>query len=147
MTDGFDSMSLFVSKEFLSRYIDDLKSIGTPLLCHVHGKGEKYSLVSLINLQQPDKYKHEYWWYIGESINKLQELQNANPSIRCCVSSHINYFTSKNGNPCVRYNATINSDNVLEGRIKVNPPLMVEGSFVFFDMGNNPVFLEIIQVA
>lgn len=146
-TDGFDSISIFVAKEFLSRYVDSLKAIGTPLLCHLHGKGDKYSLVSLINLQEPEKYQHEYWWYVGESIKKLEQLQNSNPGINCCVASNINYFMSKNGNPCARYDAVIAPDNVLEGRIKVKPPLMAEGSFVFFEMRDNPVFLEIIQVA
>lgn len=146
-TDGFDSISIFVAKEFLSRYVDSLKAIGTPLLCHLHGKGDKYSLVSLINLQEPEKYQHEYWWYLGESIKKLEQLQNSNPGINCCVASNINYFMSKNGNPCARYDAVIAPDNVLEGRIKVKPPLMAEGSFVFFEMRDNPVFLEIIQVA
>ena len=147
MTDGFDSMSLFVSKEFLPRYIDDLKTVGTPLLCHLHGKGEKYSLVSLINLQHIDKYKHEYWWYTGQAIDKLQQLRSANPTVDCCIASNISYFVSKNGNPCVRYDAVIDEKNILEGRINVNPPLMVEGSFVFFSFGANPVFLDIIQVA
>ena len=146
VTDGFDSISIFVSKEFLSRYIDDLKIIGLPLLCHVHGKGEKYSLMSLINLQEPMKYKHEYWWYTGESFKKLKALQEANPFINCCIASNVSYFTSKNGNPCVRYNANIDGET-LEGRIKVYPPLMVEGSFIFFEVQNNPVFLEIIQVS
>lgn len=146
-TDGYDSISIYVAKQFLSRYVDSLKSIGTPLLCHVHGKGEKYSLVSLINLQDLEKYKHEYWYYTGESINKVKALQEANPGINCCVASNVNFFTSKNGNPCVRYNAVLDRDNTLEGRIQVNPPLMIEGSFIFFEIGNNPVFLSIQQVA
>ena len=146
VTDGFDSLSIFVSKEFLSRYIDDLKSIGLPLLCHVHGKGEKYSLLSLINLQDVSKYKHEYWLYTGESINKVQKLQEANPNILVGVASNVSYFTSKSGNPCSRYNITTTNE-FLEGRIKVYPPLMCEGSFVFFTIENNPVFLEIVEVA
>ena len=147
VTDGFNNISVFVPKEFLSRYVDDLKTVGTPLLCHLHGKGEKYSLVSLINLQNIDKYKHEYWWYTGQATDKLQQLRSANPTVDCCIASNISYFVSKNGNPCVRYDAVIDEKNVLEGRINVNPPLMVEGSFVFFSLGSNSVFLDIIQVA
>lgn len=147
VTDGFDNMSIFVGKEFLSRYIDSLNEMGVPLLCHLHGKGDKYSLVSLINLQDVDKYTHEYWLYTHQSAKKLEELQNANPGINVGISSHISYFTSKNGNPCVRYNIQLASGDILEGRIKVYPPLMVEGSFVFFNVGDNPVFLDIMQVA
>ena len=146
-TDGYDSISIFVSKEFLSRYVDDLKSIGTPLLCHLHGKGEKYSLVSLINLQEPDKYLHEYWFFTHKALEKVKELQDSNPGINVGVASNINYFTSKNGNPCVRYDVRLSNGNVLDGRIKVFPPLMCEGSFIFFFVGDNPTFLDIIEVA
>lgn len=146
-TDGFNNMSLFVGNEFLSRYIDSLNTMGEPLLCHVHGKGEKYSLVSLIKLNEPDKYKHEYWSYIGTSIKKVQELQNANPGINVGFISNVNYFTSKNGNPCARYDITLGTGETLEGRITVHPPLMYQGSFVFFTIEDNPVFPNIIQVA
>ena len=146
-TDGFNNMSLFVGNEFLSRYIDSLNTMGEPLLCHVHGKGEKYSLVSLIKLNEPNKYKHEYWSYIGTSIKKVQELQNANPSIHVGFISNVNYFTSKNGNPCARYDITLGTGETLEGRITVHPPLMYQGSFIFFEIGDNPVFPNIIQVA
>lgn len=146
-TDGFNNMSLFVGNEFLSRYIDSLNTMGEPLLCHVHGKGEKYSLVSLIKLNEPDKYKHEYWSYIGTSIKKVQELQNANPSIHVGYISNVNYFTSKNGNPCARYDITLGTGETLEGRITVHPPLMYQGSFIFFEIGDNPIFPNIIQVA
>ena len=146
-TDGFNNMSLFVGNEFLSRYIDSLNTMGEPLLCHVHGKGEKYSLVSLIKLNEPDKYKHEYWSYIGTSTKKVQELQNANPSIHVGFISNVNYFTSKNGNPCARYDITLGTGETLEGRITVHPPLMYQGSFIFFEIGDNPVFPNIIQVA
>lgn len=147
VTDGFDNMSMFVSKEFLSRYVDDLKAIGTPLLCHVNGKGSKISLRSLINLQDPKKYNHEYWYYVGQSLEKVQELQIANPGINVGVMSNVNYFISQNGNPCIRYDVQVASGEKMEGRIKVFPPLVTEGSFVFFEMEDNPVFLKIIQVA
>ena len=146
VTDGFDNMSMFVSKEFLSRYVDDLKSIGTPLLCHVNGKGSKISLRSLINLQDIEKYKHEHWFYIGESIEKVKQLQDANPGVYAGVMSNVNYFTSKNGNPCMRYDVQVASGEKMEGRIKVFPPLAAEGSFVFFTIPDNAVFLDILQV-
>ena len=146
-TDGYDSISIFVAKEFLSRYVDDLKTVGNPILCHLHGKGEKYSLVSLISLQEPKKYQHEYWFYTNQYLDKLQQLQQANQHVNCAVSSNINYFVSKNGNPCARYDALMPDGTKLEGRIKVFPPLMAEGSFIFFVVPDNPVFLDIIEVA
>lgn len=146
-TDGFDNISIFVSKEFLGRYVNDLKSMGMPLFCHLHGKGSSYSLVSLINLNTIDKHQHEYLAYIGESIKKVQALQQANPGLQVGFVSNISYFVSKNGNPCARYDLVTASGDTLAGRIKVYPPLMSEGSFVFFEVGDNPVFLDIIQVA
>ena len=147
VTDGFQNISLFVGKEFIPRYIDEINEVGTPLFVHVHGKGEKYSVVSLINLNDIQKNSHEYWFYTDQSVNKVQGLQSANPGVNVGYVSNINYFTSKNGNPCARYDVTTGDGNVLEGRIQVNPGMMVEGSFIFFTIGKNPVFLDIIQIA
>lgn len=150
-TDGFDNISVFVANEFLSKYIDSLNEIGEPLLCHLHGKGEKYSLVSLINLRDPEKYQYEYWYYTGQSAEKVEKLQESNPDVCVGVASNISYFTSKSGNPCMRYNVTLKDGKVLDGRIKVllgdkSYYMCYEGSFVFFYIPQNPVFLEIIQV-
>ncbi len=145
VSDGFDVVSLFIDSRFISRYVDSFE-VGTPLLLHVNGKGTKYSLLSLINLQDPEKYMHEYWLYTNESMKRLQSLQ-ANNNVPCGVASNIKYFTSKRGNPCVRYDIRVNEDVFLEGRIKAgDPPLMVEGSFVFFLMEDNETFLNILEV-
>lgn len=149
ITDGFDVISIFVSKEFIPRYIDAFE-VGAPLLIHVNGKGTKYSLLSLINLQDPQKYQHEYWFYNGEAMEKLDSLQKTN-SIPCGVASNVKYFTSKKGNPCVRYDLIMSNDQILEGRIEAGsaqypPHLMAEGSYVFFTVGNNEVFLDIMEV-
>ena len=148
VTDGFDNISLFVTKEFISRYSDDLNQIGVPLLCHVHGKGDKYTLLSLINLQYPEKNKHEYWHYIGEDKQKLKLLQNRNPDINVGIISSIRYFTSKNGNRCAWYNVYVDEETILEDRIVCNhPPNMVDGSFLFFFVQDNPKFLQIVEVS
>lgn len=145
ITDGFDVVSLFIDPRFISRYVDSFE-VGEPLLLHVNGKGNKYSLLSLINLKEPNKYMHEYWLYTNESMKKLQVLQSQN-DVPCGIASNIKYFVSKKGNPCVRYDIRINDEVLLEGRIKAgNPPLMVEGSFVFFLMEDNDVFLNILEV-
>lgn len=147
VTDKFDTLSIFISKEFISRYIGDLTEVGTPLLCHVHGKAGKYSLLSLINLQDPSKNQKEWWFYTHESMQKLQELQKSNKNINVGIVSGINYFTSKRGNNCVRYDVTVDEETKLDGRIACgNPPLMVEGSFIFFYVDDNPTFLQIVEV-
>lgn len=147
VTDKFDTLSIFVAKEFIPRYISDLTETGTPLLCHVHGKAGKYSLLSLINLQDPTRNQKEWWFYTDESMQKLKVLQKNNPNINVGVTTGINYFTSKRGNNCVRYNVTVDEETELEGRIACgNPPLMVEGSFIFFYVNDNPTFLQIVEV-
>ena len=83
----------------------------------------------------------------NEELDEVQELQNANPSIHVGFISNVNYFTSKNGNPCARYDITLGTGETLEGRITVHPPLMYQGSFIFFEIGDNPIFPNIIQVA
>lgn len=145
VTDGFDVTSLFIDPKFISRYVDSFE-VGTPLLLHVNGKGNRYSLLSLINLHDPKKYQHEYWLYNGESMKILQSLQSQN-DVPCGIVSNVKYFTSKKGNPCVRYDIRIKEDVLLEGRIKAgDPPSMVEGSFVFFLMEDNETFLNILEV-
>lgn len=145
VTDNSDVISIFVQKEFISRYIETLNAVGTPVLLHLNGKGTKYSLLSLINLMEPEKYQHEYWLYTGEALNKLQQLRVAN-QVPCGIASNVKYFISKNGNPCVRYDIRIDEQTLWEGRIRVNPPLMCEGSFVFFLLGDNETFLDILEV-
>ena len=145
VTDGFKVISIFIGAEFKPRYVDVFE-VGTPLLLHVNGKGTKYSLLSLINLLDPMKYQHEYWLYNGQAVEKLKALQSQN-QIPCGIASNVKYFVSKKGNPCVRYDLQIDEDNILEGRIKAgNPPLMVEGSYVFFVFDDNEVFLDILEV-
>jgi len=148
VTDGFEVVSLFVEKEFIPRYVEAFE-VGTPLLLHVNGKGTKWSLLSLINLDDPSKYQHEYWLYSGEAIKIVQSLQKNN-NVPCGVATDVKYFTSKNGNPCVRYNLIINEETVLDGKIEVGseeypPHLMVEGSYVFFLM-EHETFLNILEV-
>ena len=147
ITDGFDSITIYVTNEFVSRYIDDLNVIGTPLLLHVHGKGEKYTILSCINLQDITKYPQEYRFYIGEDKEKLKLLQKTNTGLNVGIIHNVRYFTSKKGNRCCWYNVYINNSLTLEDRIQCNVmDEMVDGAFIFFLVGENPTFLEIHEV-
>jgi hypothetical protein len=148
VTDGFNAISLFVTKEFIPRYADELNEIGNPLICHVHGKSGKYTLLSLISLQDIKKHSTEYKFYIGETNKTLIKLQRTNPDVNVGVVSNVRYFTSKNGNRCCWYNIFINKKIVLEDRIMCNAPniKMTDGSYIFFLMGNNEVFPQILEV-
>ena len=147
VTDGFDSMSIFIPKEFISRYIDDLNEVGNPLLIHLTGKSGKYTILSLLNLHTPTKHKREWQFYNGEAMQILQTLQKNNMEVNVGLIDNVKYFVSKKGNPCVYYNCKVNDDIYLEQRIACgSPPLMVEGSFIFFLLGNNETFLDIVNV-
>ena len=147
ITDGFDSMSIYVVNEFVSRYIDELNVIGNCLLLHLHGKGEKYSLLSCINLEAPDKRTHEYEFYIDRSKEKLRLLQESNEHINVGLISNVRPFVSKAGNSCRWYNVYIDDETILEDRIVCNEEtLMVDGSYIFFYMQDNPTFLDIRRV-
>ena len=147
VTDGFDNMSIFIPKEFISRYIDDLNEVGNPLLIHLTGKSSKYTILSLINLHTPDKHQREWQFYNGEAIQLLHSLQEQNIDVNVGLIDGVKYFVSKNGNSCVYYNCRVNKDIYLEQRIACgSPPLMVEGSFIFFLLGDNETFLDIINV-
>lgn len=147
ITDGFDSMSIYVVNEFVSRYIDELNVIGNCLLLHLHGKGEKYSLLSCINLEAPDKRAHEYEFYIDRSKEKLKLLQESNEHINVGLVSNVRPFVSKAGNSCRWYNVFVDNETILEDRIVCNEDtLMVDGSYIFFYMQDNPTFLDIRRV-
>lgn len=147
ITDGLTSISLFVVKEFINRYIDEFNEVGTPLLIHVHGKGEKYSLLSCINLEEPQKRKHEYDFYSGNSKTILAKLQKENESINVGLVSNVRPFTSKKGNRCRWYDIYIADDLVLKDRMicNENTPI-VDGSFLFFYLGDNETFLDVRRI-
>ena len=147
VSDGFDSMSIFITKEFISRYADDLNEVGTPLLMHIHGKNDKYTLLSLINLQTPDEHIHEFNFYIHESYNILKGLQETNQDYNVGIITNVRYFTSKKGNRCCWYNIYVSDDIILEDMICCNaPPQFLDGSYVFFLISDNPKFPQIIEV-
>lgn len=147
LTDNFDSLSVYVSKEFVSRYIDDLNVVGTCLICHLHGKGERYSLLSLINLEDPKKRKHEYDFYIDAAKEKLKLLQESNEHINVGLVYGVRPFKSKAGNQCRWYNIFVDEETILEDRIMCNESTpVVDGSFIHFYVSDNPVFMDIRKV-
>ena len=147
ITDGFDSISIYIVKEFISRYIDDINLVGNCLILHLHGKGEKYSMLSCINLDDPKKRIHEYDFYVGNAYEKLKVLQKQNPDINVGLVYGVRPFKSKAGNQCRWYNIHVDEDTILEDRIVCNEKTpMVDGSFIHFYLGDNPVFMDIRKV-
>lgn len=147
VTDGFNSIGLFVTKEFIPRYADELNEIGNPLICHIHGKSGKYTLLSLISLQDIEKHSTEYKFYTGQTNETLVKLQRTNPDYNVGTVSNVRYFTSKSGNRCCWYNIFVDEDIILEDRIMCNSPTRItDGSYIFFLMGNNETFPQIIEV-
>lgn len=147
VTDNFDSISIYVVKEFVSRYIDDINLIGSCLILHLHGKGEKYSMLSCINLDDPKKRVHEYDFYIGNAYKKLKFLQRKNSQINIGLVYSVRPFKSKAGNQCRWYNVYIDEETILEDRIVCNKDFpIVDGSFIHFYVQDNPVFLDIRKV-
>lgn len=147
VTDGFNSIGLFVTKEFIPRYADELNEIGNPLICHIHGKSGRYTLLSLISLQDIEKHSTEYKFYTGQTNETLVKLQRTNPDYNVGTVSNVRYFTSKSGNRCCWYNIFVDEDIILEDRIMCNSPTRItDGSYIFFLMGNNEVFPQIIEV-
>lgn len=147
VTDGFDNLSVYVSKEFIGRYANDLNEVGTPLFMHVHGKGDKYTLLSLINLMDIEKHTPEYNYYTHQSGKKLVELQKTNPDYNVGLVSNVRYFTSKAGNRCTWFDIYVSEEIQLKDMICCNaPPKFLDGSYIFFLVSNNPKFPQIIEV-
>ncbi len=147
VTDNFDSISIYVVKEFVSRYIDDINLIGSCLILHLHGKGEKYSMLSCLNLDDPTKRLHEYDFYVGNAYKKLKLLQKKNSQVNVGLVYSVRPFKSKAGNQCRWYNIYIDEDTILEDRIVCNKDFpIVDGSFMHFYVQDNPVFLDIRKV-
>ena len=147
VTDNFDSISIYVVKEFVSRYIDDINLIGSCLILHLHGKGEKYSMLSCLNLDDPKKRVHEYDFYVGNAYKKLKLLQKKNSQVNVGLVSSVRPFKSKAGNQCRWYNIYIDEETILEDRIVCNKDFpIVDGSFMHFYVQDNPVFLDVRRV-
>lgn len=147
VTDNFDSISIYVVKEFVSRYIDDINLIGSCLILHLHGKGEKYSMLSCLNLDDPKKRVHEYDFYVGNAYKKLKLLQKKNSQVNVGLVSSVRPFKSKAGNQCRWYNIYIDEETILEDRIVCNKDFpIVDGSFMHFYVQDNPVFLDVRKV-
>lgn len=147
VTDNFDSISIYVVKEFVSRYIDDINLIGSCLILHLHGKGEKYSMLSCLNLDDPKKRVHEYDFYVGNAYKKLKLLQKKNFQVNVGLVSSVRPFKSKAGNQCRWYNVYIDEETILEDRIVCNKDFpIVDGSFMHFYVQDNPVFLDVRKV-
>ena len=147
ITDGFDSISIYIVKEFISRYIDDINLVGNCLVLHLHGKGEKYSMMSCLNLDNPKKRRHEYGFYTGQAYEELKMLQETNPQINVGLVYGVRPFKSKAGNQCRWYNIFIDQETILEDRIVCNKDFpIVDGSFMHFYVQDNPVFLDIRKV-
>lgn len=147
VTDNFDSISIYVVKEFVSRYIDDINLIGSCLILHLHGKGEKYSMLSCLNLDDPKKRIHEYDFYVGNAYKKLKLLQKKNSEVNVGLVYSVRPFKSKAGNQCRWYNIYIDEETILEDRIVCNKDFpIVDGSFMHFYVQDNPVFLDVRKV-
>ncbi len=147
VTDGVDTQSIYVKQNIVRRYIEDLSEVGTPLIMHIQGKGEKQTLISLINLQDPTKRRHEFWYYTDFYKPKLKKLQEKNKEINVGVVHTVSHFTSKKGNECCYYTIYVDEDTILKDRITCQQgTLMFEGMFVFFYMGQNEIFPNIQEL-
>lgn len=148
VTDGVDTVSIYIAPDLVRRYIDDIKEIGTPIVMHVQGKGSKQAVLSLVNLQDPSKRRHEFWYYTDFYKAKLKMLQEKNQNINVGVVHTIKHFTSKKGNDCCFYTIYVDDETILKDRITCKKEFrMYEGMFIFFYMGQNETFPIIQEIA
>ena len=77
VSDGFNTLNLTVPKELIERYGNDLNKMSAPLFCHVNGQGDFYRILSLIYLDDLEKYEKEISLYTGVAIKKLEKFQKA----------------------------------------------------------------------
>ena len=148
ITDNFDNLSLFCSKQLVNQYLDTIKEVGHPILAKIQIRNGKLSLVSVIDLKDMNKYEREFWTINGECIKRLEILQKNNPNINVGITKNVSYFKSRKGNQCCSYDIMLNEDTVLEGKITcMDPPHMIEGSYIFFyPSEGNDTFINIKQV-
>jgi DNA polymerase-3 subunit alpha len=148
ITDNFDNLSLFCSKQLVNQYLDTIKEVGHPILAKIQIRNRKLSLVSVIDLKDMNKYEREFWTINGECIKRLEILQKNNPNINVGITKNVSYFKSRKGNQCCSYDIMLNEDTVLEGKITcMDPPHMIEGSYIFFyPSEGNDTFINIKQV-
>ena len=98
-------------------------------------------------MEEPDKRLHEYDFYIDKSYEKLKLLQEKNEHINVGLVYGVRPFISKAGNSCRWYNVYVDSETILTDRIACNEESpMVDGSYLFFYVQDNPTFLDIREV-
>ncbi|WP_432644508.1 DNA polymerase III subunit alpha [Methanobrevibacter sp.] len=145
VSDGFNTLNLTVPRELIERYGNDLNKISAPLFCHVNGQGDFYRILSLIYLDDLEKYEKEISFYTGVAIKKLEKFQKAS-DIKVGLVRDIHYFKSRKNNDCVRYNVQISENKILTGKMNcVNPPKLLEGDYIYYIDRDN-VFLDIVKI-
>ena len=141
LTDNNNQITVTISHNHIDRYIDTFDSVGDPVLVSLRTFNGKVYFNSLISLKDKKKYKKEYELYTDKIYDYLEQLQQDNPLFSIGVATNINYFTSKKGNKCLRYDLILNKNKTLFGCMSCyKPPLINDGNYVFLNGGNKPFF-------
>ena len=141
LTDNNNQITVTISHNHIDRYIDTFDSVGEPVLVSLRTFNGKVYFNSLISLKDKKKYKKEYELYTDKIYDYLEQLQQDNPLFSIGVATNINYFTSKKGNKCLRYDLILNKNKTLFGCMSCyEPPLINDGNYVFLNGGNKPFF-------
>lgn len=146
LTDNNNQITVTISKNHIDRYIDTFNSVGEPVLTSLRTFNGKVYFNSLISLKNKSHYNKEYDLYTGKTYEILEKIQQDNPVFTIGVATNINYFTSKKGNKCLRYDLIINKEKTLLGCMNCfEPPLINDGSYIFLNGGNKP-FFNIVKI-
>ena len=146
VTDNFDNLSMFISKQAINRYTDIIHEVGYPILVKLTVNNGKYTFCSCLDLKNPQRYPGELRAIDGSGKQQLLELQKNNPNINVGLIYNLSCFKSKQGNECCKYDIFVSDELILEERLTCNSPFkMSEGSFIFFFPSNEP-FIQLKQV-
>lgn len=150
-----DMLSVSLGGNVLTKYGDKLEK-GQPIFVKGHYYNEKFYMHFMIDLLNQQEYQKEINFVTGRSIDKLKskDLHSISKGQDYALVSQATYFTSQNGNKCIRMQvySTVEDDNVVRitcsNKYNDLPYNIVNaGDIIFYEMsGDSDVFCNKVQV-
>lgn len=150
ISDGEDSLSLYVSGKKQEKYFDVMSSIGEPILVKLHIKRSRATLDFLIDLKNNDgsSYNKEWDYVSGNIVDKINMYYEENKAFHWGALFAVSYFFSKNGTKCCSFGIKIDEKQSLIGKLICRnvPDNLEDGVIIGFFRNADNDFIDIERV-
>ena len=134
VSDNQDSLSIYCSQKNIDKYITLMKTTGSPVIIKLRVRNGKATFINMLNLKDTSQYRKEESLLDGTIFQQLHHYKQKYNNINVGIAVNTNFFMSKKGNDCVRFDILQNEKDVLTGRMCVNnyPENLEEGSIIMY---------------